>query len=68
MGYAIGYDKLAHTGKGSDMTFVPLADVPASEMKIIWKKYQVFSPVASLLLAELQKEYGEKTDIDKEHN
>ena len=68
LGYAIGYDKLAHTGKGSDMTFVPLADVPASEMKIIWKKYQVFSPVASLLLAELQKEYGGKTDIDKEHN
>jgi hypothetical protein len=42
------------------MTFVPLTDVPVSEMKIIWKKYQVFSPVASLLLAELQKEYGEK--------
>ncbi len=60
LGYAIAYDKLVHTGKGSDMTFVPLTDVPVSEMKIIWKKYQVFSPVASLLLAELQKEYGEK--------
>lgn len=50
------------------MMFVPLSDVPALEMRIIWKKYQVFTPVASLLLAELQKEYGREEDIDGEHN
>ena len=43
------------------MTFIPLSDVPVSDMKIIWKKNQVFTPAASLLLAALQEEFGEKT-------
>ena len=61
LGYAISYDKLANTGPDSDMAFVPLTDVPVSDMKIIWKKNQVFTPAASLLLAALQEEFGEKT-------
>ena len=64
LGYAISYDKLANTGKDSDLTFIPLSDVPVSEMKIIWKKQQVFSPIASLLLEELQKEFG-RSEMDK---
>ena len=58
LGYAISYDKMADTGKTSQMLFIPLADVPLSAMKIIWKKYQVFSPAASLLLTELKNEFG----------
>jgi hypothetical protein len=27
-------------------------------MKIIWKKYQVFTPAAQLLLSELQNEFA----------
>ena len=58
LGYAISYDKMADTGKESQMLFIPLTDVPLSAMKIIWKKYQVFSPAASLLLNELKNEFG----------
>lgn len=58
IGYAIAYDKLAHTGEDSNATFIPLEDVPVSEMKIIWKKYQVFTPAAQLLLTELQNEFA----------
>ena len=58
IGYAIAYDKLAHTGTDSNATFIPLEDVPVSEMKIIWKKYQVFTPAAQLLLTELQNEFA----------
>ena len=61
IGYAIAYDKLGNTGPDSDMVFVPLSDVPVSDMKIIWKKNQVFTPAASLLLEALQEESGEKT-------
>ena len=61
LGYAIAYDKLGNTGPDSDMVFVPLSDVPVSDMKIIWKKNQVFTPAASLLLEALQEESGEKT-------
>ena len=63
LGYAISYDKLANTGKDSDLTFIPLSGVPVSEMKIIWKKQQVFTPIASLLLEELQKEFGSSGKI-----
>ena len=63
LGYAISYDKLANTGKNGDLVFVPLSDVPISEMKIIWKKQQVFTPIASILLEELQKEFGSSGKI-----
>lgn len=55
LGYALGFDGLVNTGTDSDLCFRPLEPSLLSPMYIIWKKYQVFSPVASLLLDELKK-------------
>lgn len=57
MGYALGFDKLIYTGDDSELCFRPLEPQLASPMYIIWKKYQAFTPVASLLLEELKKEF-----------
>lgn len=54
-GYVLGFDGLVYTGPDSDLCFRPLEPVLESPMYIIWKKYQVFSPVASLLLDKLKK-------------
>lgn len=57
-GYVLGFDGLVYTGSDSDLCFRPLEPARTSPMYIIWKKYQAFSPVASLLLDELQKAFG----------
>ena len=57
IGYAVMLDKLVHTGSGSDIIFRPLNDVPISEMYIIWRKYQTFTPIAELLVKELRKSF-----------
>ena len=58
IGYAITYDKLTDTSIESELTFRPLASVPKSEMYIIWRKYQTFTPVARLLLDLLRNRFG----------
>ncbi|MDO4288738.1 MAG: LysR family transcriptional regulator [Eubacterium sp.] len=55
LGYALGFDKLIYTGEDSELCFRPLEPALQSPMYIIWKKYQVFSPVAALLLKELKQ-------------
>ncbi|MBQ6568679.1 MAG: LysR family transcriptional regulator [Clostridia bacterium] len=57
IGYAITYDKLSDVSADSDLTFRPLEDVPASEMYVIWRKYQTFTPAANLLIEELQRRF-----------
>ena len=54
MGYAVVLDKLVNTGEDSDLTFIPLSGVPQTEMYVIWRKYQTFTPIANLLLQELK--------------
>ncbi len=53
MGYAVVLDKLVNTGEGSELVFRPLSSVPQTEMYVIWRKYQTFTPIADLLLQEL---------------
>ena len=54
MGYAVVLDKLVNTGEESDLAFIPLSGVPQTEMYVIWRKYQTFTPIANLLLQELK--------------
>ena len=54
MGYAVILDKLVSTGDDSDLIFRPLSGVPQTEMYVIWRKYQTFTPVAKLLMEELK--------------
>lgn len=56
LGYALGFDNIIYTGQESPLCFRPLAPALQSPMYIIWKKYQVFTPVASVLLKEMKKQ------------
>ncbi len=56
-GYVLGFDGLVYTGSDSDLCFRPLEPSLEFPMYIIWKKYQIFSPVAELLLNELKKNF-----------
>lgn len=57
-GCVLGFDGLVYTGADSDLCFRPLAPALTSPMFIIWKKYQVFSPAAALLLEELKTAFA----------
>lgn len=54
IGYALMLDRLIHTGEESDLVFRPIEGVPHVEMYVIWRRYQTFTPIAELLLKELQ--------------
>lgn len=57
-GYVLGFDGLVYTGPDSDLCFRPLEPALTSPMYMIWKKYQAFSPAASLLLEKLKQSFG----------
>ena len=59
MGYAIVLDKLVSTGNDSDLVFKPLAGISQTEMFVIWRKYQIFTPIAQLLIQELKSRLGQ---------
>lgn len=57
IGYAISYDRLTDTGEGSELCFRPFKDVATSEMYVIWRKYQTFTPAAKLIIEQMQKNF-----------
>ena len=57
IGYAIMLDKLVNTGGDSDIIFRPLKEAPYAEMFIIWRKNQVFTPIAELLIKRLRESF-----------
>lgn len=57
LGYMLTFNKLANTGFNSELCFRPLTPPLKTKMYIIWRKYQVFTPIAELLLQNL------KTDL-----
>lgn len=60
LGYMLTFDKLADTSEESGLCFRPLEPVLETKMYIIWKKYQVFSPIAELFVKELCMRLGKK--------
>ena len=54
LGYAISFDKLANTDINSEICFRPLYPELRSELRFIWRKTQLFTPAAELLLNEMQ--------------
>ncbi len=54
LGHMLSFDKLADTGADSELCFRPLTPPLKTKMIVIWKKYQVFTPIAELLLNELK--------------
>ena len=55
-GYMLTFDKLIDTGMDSSLTFRQLYPTLETKMYIIWKKYQVFTPIAELLINEMKNE------------
>ena len=47
-----------HTGPGSDLTFRPLTPTLVTRMNVVWKKHQVLSHAARLMLDEMQRAFG----------
>ena len=56
LGYMLSFDNLVDTGADSKLCFRPLKPLLETKMFVIWKKYQVFTPIAELLLDELKKQ------------
>lgn len=53
LGYLLTFDKIIGTGQDSDLCFRPLYPTLKTKMYIIWKKYQIFTPIAELLLKDM---------------
>lgn len=56
LGYLLTFDHLIDTSENSGLVFRPLSPRLESPMYIIWKKYQIFTPIAERFLAAM-KEY-----------
>ena len=54
LGYAIGFDKIINTAGESNLCFRPLEPKLDNKMRIIWKKYQLFSKPAEKFLEVLR--------------
>lgn len=54
LGYALSFDHLVDTSTESSLCFRPLEPSLETDMYVIWKKYQVFTPLAQLLLEEMK--------------
>lgn len=55
LGVALTFDKLIEVSEDSDLCFRQIIPALHTKMYVIWKKYQIFTPVARLLLTELKK-------------
>ncbi len=57
LGCMLTFERLTNTGDNSSLCFRPLFPRLETKMYIIWKKYQVFTPIAELLLDELKNRF-----------
>ncbi|SDM49031.1 LysR family transcriptional regulator [Lachnospira pectinoschiza] len=62
VGIALGFEGLVETTDNTTLTFRPLEPQLTTKMYGIWKKYQVFTPVACLLAKEVRKVMGYPVD------
>ena len=60
LGYLLTFEHLVETGAEHDLCFRPLDPPLETKMYVIWKKYQVFTPIAELLLDQLKQDFSEK--------
>ena len=58
LGYVLTFDKLVDISRESQLCFRPLFPRLETRLYIIWKKYQVFSPAAEVLLNEMKEHYS----------
>lgn len=54
LGYLLTFKQLINTSPGSGLVFRPLFPILETKMYLVWKKYQVFTPIAERLLDSLK--------------
>ena len=59
IGCAIGLDRIINTTETADLCFRPFDPPLEAEGKVVWKKYQVFSKPAELLLESMMTAFHE---------
>lgn len=63
LGYMLTFENLVETGPKNALCFRPLDPPLETKMYVIWKKYQVFTPIAELLLKQLQNDLCTKDPL-----
>ncbi|MDO4556402.1 MAG: LysR family transcriptional regulator, partial [Lachnospiraceae bacterium] len=58
LGCLLTFNHLANTSKENDLCFRPLKPALNTQMYIIWKKYQIFTPIGDLLKKEFETTFG----------
>ncbi len=58
LGCLLTFEHLIDTSAGSGLVFRPITPALETKMYIIWKKYQVFSPIAELFVKKLKNDYS----------
>lgn len=58
LGYLLTFEHLIDTSEKSELCFRPIVPLLETKMYIIWKKYQIFSPIAELFLKKLKMEFS----------
>lgn len=56
LGYLLTFEHLIDTSEGSGLCFRHIVPLLETKMYIIWKKYQVFSPIVELFLKKLKED------------
>lgn len=54
LGYLLTFENLIHTNQENGLVFRPLSPSLETNMYVIWKKRQIFTPIAKRFLKELQ--------------
>ena len=57
LGYLLTFEHLIDTSEESGLCFRPIVPLLETKMYVIWKKYQIFSPIAELFLKKLKAEF-----------
>lgn len=55
LGYLLTFERLIDTGPDSGLVFRPLFPALETKLYLVWKKYQVFTPIAERLLDSLKE-------------
>ena len=58
LGYLLTFEHLIDTSRDSGLTFRPLTPRLETKIYLIWKKYQVFTPIAERLLKDLKNSFS----------
>ncbi len=55
LGVLLTFDKLVNISRESPLTFRPLSPVLENKMYLVWKKYQIFSPIAERFITKFRE-------------